>query len=61
LIFKFETVIEEISKQRDISLRSALDVLYNSKTYREMSDGIADMHCRSDIYLADEIEREPAQ
>jgi hypothetical protein len=58
---KYENVIEEISKQREISLRSALDVLYNSKTYREMSAGISDMHCRSDIYLADEIDRETAQ
>jgi polyribonucleotide nucleotidyltransferase len=55
---KYESVIEEIAKEREIPLRSALDILYRSITYKEMRQGIADMHCRSDIYLAEEIRRE---
>jgi hypothetical protein len=60
LVFKYENVIEEIAKERHEPLRSALDELYKSTTYKEMSAGIADMHCRSDIYLAEEIRRENA-
>jgi hypothetical protein len=58
LVFKYESVIETIAKERNISLRSALKTLYSSVTYKEMSAGIADMHCRSDLYLAEEIDRE---
>ena len=33
----------------------ALDFFYKSDTYKLISQGIADMHCRSDEYLADEL------
>ena len=26
-----------------------------SRTYKEMANGISDMHCRSDIYLVEEL------
>jgi hypothetical protein len=58
LMLKYENVIEEITKERKIPLRSAFDIFYRSRTYKEMRQGIADMHCRSDIYLAEEINRE---
>ena len=32
-----------------------MDIFYKSLTYLEMREGIADMHCRSDAYLAEEI------
>ena len=33
----------------------SLECFYDSDTYRLISEGIADMHCRSDEYLADEL------
>jgi hypothetical protein len=43
---------------KGISPRQALDMFYKSQTYLEMREGVSDMHCRSDIYLAEEIIRE---
>ena len=32
-----------------------LEFFYDSDTYLLISEGVADMHCRSDEYLADEL------
>ena len=55
LQFKYDSVIEALSVLKNISLRQALDMFYQSQTYIEMREGISDMHCRSDIYLAEDI------
>ncbi|MCL2052394.1 MAG: DUF3791 domain-containing protein [Lachnospiraceae bacterium] len=55
---KYASTIETFSKLKDISLRQALDIFYNSDTYQEMREGISHMHCRSDEYLVEEIELE---
>ncbi|MDR0949941.1 MAG: DUF3791 domain-containing protein [Lachnospiraceae bacterium] len=55
---KFETVIEAIALEQKIPLRMAIEELYRSQTYKEIREGISDMHCRSDKYLAEEIRRE---
>jgi len=55
LQLKYDSVIETLSKKKGITLREALDVFYKSAVYREMREGISDMHCRSDLYLAEEI------
>ena len=47
-----------IVDRQKISIAQALDAFYRSYTYQEMRDGVADMHCRSDMYLAEEIELE---
>ena len=52
---KYDSVIEALSNLKDITLRQALDMFYESRVYVEMRDGISDMHCRSDKYLAEEI------
>ena len=51
----YSGVIEAFSIKKNISLREALNKFYNSQTYIEMRDGISDMHCRSDGYLAEEL------
>ena len=38
-----------------MSVEKALDLFYRSQTYRLISEGISDMHCMSDRYLAEEI------
>ena len=40
------------------SIDKAMEVFYNSVTAQMIQDGIADLHCRSDHYLAEEIYRE---
>jgi hypothetical protein len=58
LNMKLESVIEEIADGRKVPLRLAMDELYKSQTYKEIREGISDMHCRSDKYLAEEVRRE---
>jgi len=55
---KYAHVITAVSARQNIDLIQAMDVFYKSYTYQEMREGISDMHCRSDAYLAEEIELE---
>jgi len=55
---KYAHVIAAVSARHGISLEQAMDKFYKSYTYQEMREGISDMHCRSDAYLAEEIELE---
>lgn len=55
---KYSRVIERFAKQQGISLDAALDFFYYSEVYQLMRDGVSDMHCMSDAYLADELEQE---
>ncbi len=55
---KYSRIIELFSEKKRISLEKALDIFYRSELYQEMSEGISDMHCRSDNYLAEELEQE---
>ena len=43
------------AKENNISLEKALDIFYHSELYKLMSEGVSDMHCMSDEYLADEL------
>jgi len=51
----YKGVIEAFAEMGNISLRDALHKFYNSQLYQEMRDGISDMHCRSEKYLAEEL------
>lgn len=44
-----------ISNKLNIPLGEAMDEFYHSQTFQMIDKGIADMHCRSDIYLIDEF------
>jgi hypothetical protein len=55
LCLLYPGVIEAFAEKGNISLREALDRFYKSQIYIEMSQGIADMHCRSEKYLAEEL------
>ena len=52
---KCANVIEAYSELANISLREAFDIFYKSELYHEIVNGISDMHCRSDGYLAQEL------
>lgn len=55
---KYSRVITLFAERQKISLDEALDIFYNSETYKLMRDGVSDMHCMSDSYLADELKQE---
>lgn len=55
---KFARIISEISKMYNVSLDDAMDMFYNSETMQLMEEGGADLHCRSEKYLAEEVWRE---
>ena len=55
---KFARIISEISKMYNVSLDDAMDMFYNSETMQLMEEGVADLHCRSEKYLAEEGWRE---
>ena len=52
---KYLRIIELLKERKNISYNEALDIFYKSRTYKEMANGISDMHCRSDIYLVEEL------
>lgn len=61
LQMKYARIILLIAEMKKISEEEAMDIFYNSKTFYMVSNGIADMHCRSDQYIADEICMEQKQ
>ena len=55
---KYARIIADFAEKEKISLENALDFFYKSELYQLISQGISDMHCRSDLYLIDELEEE---
>jgi len=55
---KYARIIAEISEMHNVSIDTALDIFYKSELLPLIEEGVADLHCRSDKYLAEEIWRE---
>ena len=55
---KYARIIEKFARKKNISIYESLDFFYHSFTYELMSKGISDMHCMSDEYLIEDLERE---
>lgn len=55
---KYARVVELFARENHLSLETALDFFYHSELYPLVSEGISDMHCRSDEYLAEELKIE---
>ena len=55
---KCARIIELLSQHFGGDRIQAMDTFYNSSTAQLMQDKVADLHCRSDQYLAEEIYRE---
>ena len=58
LDMKYARIIEILAQRLNITLEEAMDFFYNSPVFELIDKGVADMHCRSDQYLADEITKE---
>ena len=54
----YSAVIDMFARLANIPLREALDLFYKSIIYKEMREGISDMHCRSEKYLAEDLIQE---
>ncbi|MCQ2259318.1 MAG: DUF3791 domain-containing protein [Bacteroidaceae bacterium] len=55
LRMKYGRIVERFANLVNLPLEDALSFFYGSKTYELISQGISDMHCLSDFYLADEL------
>ena len=58
LNMKYARVINEFSRITGINHRKSLDIFYNSNLYYLMKNGIANIHCMSDNWLAEELQEE---
>ena len=54
---KYPRIIGLIAEKLQIPLEEAMDMLYSSVLFEIIDDGTADLICRSDLYLANEIIR----
>ncbi len=52
---KIARVIRAFSEEYGVSLEEATELYYNSLTSKLIEEGVADLHCRSDKYLAEEL------
>ena len=52
---KFTRVIKAFAQIAELSLSEALDFFYNSELYPLVKEGVSDLHCMSDMYLAEEL------
>ena len=55
---KYARIVEQFAKAENLTLSKALQIFYHSDTYELMSKGISDMHCMSDGYLVEELQKE---
>lgn len=54
---KYARIIELIADKQHIRREKAMDMLYSSPLFEIIDDGTADLICRSELYLANEIIR----
>jgi hypothetical protein len=52
---KYANIIQCLSEMNHITLEEATEIFYNSETFTLIDEGVADLHCRSDKYLPNEI------
>ncbi len=55
LRMKYGRIVDLYAKRAGITYEEALQHWYNSITYELVRQGISDMHCMSDEYLAEEL------
>ncbi len=58
LDMKIARIIRMYSEEHNVSLEEATDIYYTSETAKKIECGVADLHCRSDKYLVDELSME---
>ena len=52
---KYARVVEAFAAKAEISMQTALDFFYHSEEYKLLREGVSDLHCMSDDYLAEDL------
>ena len=52
---KYTRVVSLFAEMAELTLDDALAFFYRSNVYQLVKDGISDMHCMSDGYLAEDL------
>jgi hypothetical protein len=52
---QYAHIIQALAEMHHLSVEEATDIFYNSETFTLIDEHVADLHCRSDKYLAEEI------
>lgn len=52
---KYARIIMYLAEKMELSVEDAMKIFYESDVYQMLSTGEADLHCRSDYYILDEI------
>ncbi len=55
LHMKYGRIILKFAKLADIPAREAMDFFYHSTERELIRDGVSDLHCMSDAYLAEDL------
>ncbi|MEY8488755.1 DUF3791 domain-containing protein [uncultured Parabacteroides sp.] len=55
LQMKYARIVKLFAEKSRLSYEEALGLFYDSETFQLLNDGVADLHCLSDEYLADEL------
>ncbi len=58
---KYSRIIEMFAEQAGLTLDEALGFFYHSLLYQLLKDGLSDLHCMSDGYLAEDLKEEYCQ
>lgn len=58
---KHSRVVSCFAERTGLSLDEALDFFYRSQLYPLLNEGVSNLHCMSDQYLAEELEIEYRQ
>ena len=54
-LLKYARIIKGFAGQMKIPYAKAMDLFFHSLTFQLLQDGETDLHCRSDLYLIDEL------
>lgn len=55
---KYARIINLIAEKEHITRMQAMKLFYESDTVELLDEGVADLHCECDAYLADEVRME---
>ena len=60
LRMKYARVVGLFSEKAGLPVDEALDFFYHSTEYQLVNEGVSDLHCMSDEYLAEDLVEERA-
>lgn len=55
---KYARIIKLFAEKANLTLGEALNFFYNSLEYKLIREGVSDLHCMSDNYLAEDLTEE---